>query len=55
MKMEWSKVVCLKLPRSKLDDKKPTVAVNDAVVYCPMSDYKKNEIDVITCGPCATS
>ena len=31
-------------PRSKLNDKNPTVAANKAVVYYPMSHYeKKNE------------
>ena len=28
-------------PRGKLNDIKPTVAANKAVVYCPISDKKK--------------
>ena len=46
---------CLK-PRSKLNHIKPTVAADEAVVYCPMSDYEKTmKIDLITSGTCVTS
>ena len=38
--MEQSKFGCLE-PRSKLNNIKPTVAADEAVIYYPMSDYKK--------------
>ena len=38
--MEQSEFGCLQ-PRSKLNDIKPTIAADEAVIYYPMSDYKK--------------
>ena len=42
-------------PRSKLNEKQSTIATHEAVVYCPMIDWKtKKKQDLITSGTCVT-
>ena len=42
-------------PRSKLNEKQSTIGTHEAVVYCPMIDWKtKKKQDLITCGTCVT-
>ena len=42
-------------PRSKLNEKQSTIGTHEAVVYCPMIDWKtKKKQDLITSGTCGT-
>ena len=41
-------------PRSKLNEKQSTIGTHEAVVYCPMIDWKIKKQDLITNGTCVT-
>ena len=41
-------------PRSKLDEKQSTIGTHEAVVYCPMIDWKRKKQAFITNGTCVT-
>ena len=42
-------------PRSKLNEKQSTIGTHEAVVYCPIIDWKtKKKQDLITSGTCVT-
>ena len=41
-------------PRSKLNEKKSTIATHEAVFYYPLIDWKTKKNDLITSGTCVT-
>ena len=41
-------------PRSKVNEKKSTIAAHEAVVYYPLFDWKTKKNDLITNGTCVT-